>query len=84
MKSFLDGLIEPAGWLPWAGDFGLRTVYYGEFMNAGGGANTKGRVRWPGYHVMTSAAEAERFTVENFLEGGGWIPATGVPFANGL
>ncbi|XP_038906560.1 pectinesterase [Benincasa hispida] len=84
MKSFLDGLIEPAGWLPWAGDFGLRTVYYGEFMNTGGGAYTKGRVQWPGYHVMTSAAEAERFTVESFLEGGSWIPATGVPFANGL
>lgn len=84
MRSYLDGLIEPAGWLPWAGDFGLRTVYYGEFMNTGGGASTTRRVRWPGYHLMKSAAEAGRFTVESFLEGGGWIPATGVPFANGL
>uniref|UniRef100_A0A9I9CL18 Pectinesterase n=1 Tax=Cucumis melo TaxID=3656 RepID=A0A9I9CL18_CUCME len=84
MKSYLDGLIEPAGWLPWAGDFGLRTIYYGEFMNIGGGANTKGRVRWPGYHVMTSATEAEGFTVESFLGGRGWIPTTGVPFVNGV
>ncbi|KAG6579260.1 putative pectinesterase/pectinesterase inhibitor 36, partial [Cucurbita argyrosperma subsp. argyrosperma] len=84
MRSFLDGLIEPAGWLPWAGDFGLKTVYYGEFKNSGGGASTMRRVQWPGYHVMKTAAEAERFTVESFLEGGGWIPGTGVPFANGV
>ncbi|XP_022973540.1 pectinesterase [Cucurbita maxima] len=84
MRNVLDGLIEPAGWLPWGGDFGLKTVYYGEFKNSGGGASTMRRVQWPGYHVMKTEAEAERFTVESFLEGGGWIPGTGVPFGNGV
>ncbi|XP_010101977.2 pectinesterase [Morus notabilis] len=84
MKSSLDGLIDPKGWLPWSGNFALSTLYYAEFMNSGAGAATGGRVSWPGYHVLTSAAEAGKFTVGNFLGGDSWIPATGVPFAAGL
>ncbi|PON62768.1 Pectinesterase inhibitor domain containing protein [Parasponia andersonii] len=84
MKTGLDGLIDPAGWLPWSGNFALSTLYYAEFMNSGAGAGTGGRVNWPGYRVLTSAAEAEKFTVGNFLAGGSWIPATGVPFSADL
>ncbi|KAJ7954286.1 Pectinesterase [Quillaja saponaria] len=85
IKSDLDGLVDPAGWLPWDENTTiLSTVYYGEFMNTGIGADTEGRVKWPGYHVINNAAEAEQFTVENFLDGGSWIPGTGVPFDDGL
>lgn len=83
MKSNLDGLIHPKGWLPWSGDFALSTLYYAEYMNSGAGAATGGRVNWPGYRVLTSAAEAEEFTVGNFLAGDSWIPA-GVPYSAGL
>uniref|UniRef100_A0A5B6YNI6 Pectinesterase n=1 Tax=Davidia involucrata TaxID=16924 RepID=A0A5B6YNI6_DAVIN len=84
MESSLDGLIDPAGWLPWSGNFALSTLYYAEYMNSGGGAGTGGRVKWPGYHVITSATEAGKFTVGNFLAGNSWIPGTGVPFTSGL
>lgn len=84
MKSSLDGFISPQGWFPWDGDFALSTLYYGEYMNTGSGASTSGRVKWPGYHVITSAAEAGKFSVGNFLNGNSWIPATGVPFSSGL
>ncbi|KAJ4835253.1 hypothetical protein Tsubulata_026684 [Turnera subulata] len=84
MKCTLDGLIDPSGWLPWSGNFALSTLYYGEYMNTGGGAGTSGRVKWPGFHVITSATEAGKFTVGNFLAGNSWIPATGVPFDSGL
>ncbi|XP_052204361.1 pectinesterase-like isoform X5 [Diospyros lotus] len=84
MKCSLGSLIDPAGWLPWSGNFALSTLYYGEYMNTGAGASTSGRVRWAGYHVITSAAEASKFTVGNFLAGNSWIPATGVPFTAGL
>ena len=84
MKTFLDSLIDPAGWLEWDGDFALKTLYYGEYMNTGAGADTSQRVTWPGYHVITSAAEASQFTVGNFLSGNSWIPATGVPYTPGL
>ncbi|GFS40439.1 pectin methylesterase 2 [Actinidia rufa] len=45
---------------------------------------TGGRVKWPGYHVITSVAEAGKFSVGNFLAGDSWIPSTGVPFTSGL
>ncbi|KAL5827923.1 hypothetical protein ACOSQ3_019768 [Xanthoceras sorbifolium] len=84
MKSSLDGLIDPQGWLPWSGNFALSTLYYGEYMNVGSGASTSGRVNWPGYHVIRTATEAGKFTVGNFLAGDSWLPATGVPFDSGL
>ncbi|KAJ8471288.1 hypothetical protein OPV22_025631 [Ensete ventricosum] len=84
MKTSLNSLIDPAGWLAWSGSFGLSTLYYGEYMNTGAGADTSKRVTWPGYHVITSSSEASKFTVGSFLSGNSWIPATGVPFSSGL
>ncbi|CAL9195668.1 unnamed protein product [Musa hybrid cultivar] len=84
MKTSLDSLINPAGWLEWSGSFGLSTLYYAEYMNTGAGADTSKRVNWPGYHVIASSSEASKFTVGGFLSGDSWIPATGVPFSFGL
>ncbi|GLJ13607.1 hypothetical protein SUGI_0216260 [Cryptomeria japonica] len=84
LQSTLGDLIDPAGWLPWSGNFALSTLYYGEYMNSGAGAGTSKRVNWPGYHVMTSATEASKFSVANFISGTSWIPATGVTFTSGL
>ncbi|CAI9103656.1 OLC1v1002180C1 [Oldenlandia corymbosa var. corymbosa] len=84
MKTFLDGLIDPAGWMPWSGNFALNTLYYGEYANTGPGSSTARRVNWKGYHVITNPAEASRFTVGNFIAGNSWLPGTGVPFFAGL
>ncbi|KAF3795783.1 putative pectinesterase/pectinesterase inhibitor 41, partial [Nymphaea thermarum] len=79
MLSYLDSLIDPAGWLPWSCDFALKTLYYGEYNNHGAGARTSGRVKWPGFHLMT-ANDAEKFTVSNLVHGNSWLPKTTVPF----
>ncbi|KAI6706621.1 hypothetical protein NL676_009583 [Syzygium grande] len=84
MKTYLDSLINAAGWLEWDGDFALTTLYYGEYMNTGPGSSTANRVTWAGYHVITTATEASKFTVGNFIAGGSWLPATGVPYTSGL
>jgi len=84
MKTFLDGSIDKAGWMPWSGDFALKTLYYGEYMNTGPGSSTAGRVKWAGYHVITSASVASQFTVGKFISGDSWLPSTGVPFTSGL
>ncbi|XVF22737.1 hypothetical protein REPUB_Repub12eG0196500 [Reevesia pubescens] len=84
MKTFLDSLINPAGWMEWDGNFALNTLYYAEYMNTGPGSSTSNRVKWGGYRVLTSASEASSFTVGNFLAGNSWLPATGVPFTSGL
>ncbi|KAL1194120.1 putative pectinesterase/pectinesterase inhibitor 6 [Cardamine amara subsp. amara] len=84
MKCNLGTLLNPAGWLPWSGEFALSTLYYGEYGNTGAGASVSGRVKWPGYHVLKTATEAGKFTVENFLDGNYWITAAGVPVNDGL
>ncbi|XP_047340332.1 pectinesterase-like [Impatiens glandulifera] len=82
VKTYMDGVIDPRGWTEWIGNFGLSTLYYGEYMNIGNGSNTLGRVKWPGYHVIKDDKQASFFDVKNFINGDSWIPATGVPFSS--
>ncbi|KAI6672447.1 hypothetical protein NL676_000353 [Syzygium grande] len=84
MLSSMGDHIDPQGWLEWNGDFALDTLYYGEYMNDGPGAGVGGRVKWPGYRVITSATEASKFTVGQFISGSSWLPSTGVAFVAGL
>lgn len=84
LRSNIGSLIDPAGWLEWDGNFALNTLYYGEYLNKGPGSNTNARVKWPGYRVINSSAEASQFNVGNFLQGSQWLPATGFPFFLGL
>ncbi|XP_010260073.1 PREDICTED: pectinesterase-like [Nelumbo nucifera] len=83
MQSFIDSLIDPAGWMAWSGDFALTTLYYAEYNNTGPGSGTTDRVTWPGYHLI-NATDAANFTVSNFLLGDNWIPTTKVPYTSGL
>ncbi|KAL4178875.1 hypothetical protein AMTRI_Chr13g84380 [Amborella trichopoda] len=84
MQSFLDDLIRPAGWLEWSGNFALKSLYYGEYMNKGPGAGLSDRVRWPGYKGELTVDDATKFTVAQFISGNSWLPATGVSFDSGL
>ncbi|XP_061354438.1 pectinesterase-like [Gastrolobium bilobum] len=86
MQSSIDSHIDPAGWSPWddASSSFLTTLYYGEYMNSGPGAGTSKRVNWPGYHVITSVAEASKFTVTQLIQGNVWLQNTGVTFTEGL
>lgn len=83
VQTFMDGLINPAGWMAWNGEFALSTLYYAEYNNTGPGSNTTNRVTWSGYHVM-NATDVANYTVANFLLGDDWLPQTGVPYAGGL
>ncbi|KAJ4715279.1 Pectinesterase [Melia azedarach] len=70
IHCYLEALIHPDGWMPWSGDFALKTLYYGEFENSGPGSNSSQRVPWssqiPAEHVGT-------FSVQNFIQGDEWI-----------
>ncbi|RRT69128.1 hypothetical protein BHE74_00006456 [Ensete ventricosum] len=83
MQSFMDALIDPAGWMPWNGDFALDTLYYAEYNNSGPGAGVANRVTWSGYHVIGSS-DAANFTVSSFILGDNWLPQAGVPYDDGL
>ncbi|CAK9151611.1 unnamed protein product [Ilex paraguariensis] len=84
MMSDIGDHIHPRGWLEWNATFALDTLYYGEYMNFGPGGAVGQRVNWPGYRVITSAVEASKFTVSQFIYGSAWLPSTGVAFLAGL
>ncbi|XP_010423512.1 PREDICTED: probable pectinesterase/pectinesterase inhibitor 46 [Camelina sativa] len=80
MKSFMDGFINPKGWLPWVGDTAPDTIFYAEHLNFGPGASTKNRVTWRGLKTSLTKKEANKFTVKPFIDGNNWLPATKIPF----
>ncbi|CAL5407697.1 unnamed protein product [Camellia sinensis] len=84
LQTYLDTLVDPAGWLEWNGNFALNTLYYEEYKNSDLGSSTSGRVKWGGYRVISSATEASQFSVANFIAGQSWLPSTSVPFTSGL
>ncbi|OEL35916.1 putative pectinesterase/pectinesterase inhibitor 21 [Dichanthelium oligosanthes] len=53
IQSKIGGFIDPQGWLPWLGDFGLNTCYYAEVENHGPGADTSKRAKWRGVKTVT-------------------------------
>ncbi|KAJ1699323.1 hypothetical protein LUZ63_007835 [Rhynchospora breviuscula] len=83
IQSQIDDLINPVGWLPWNGDFGINTCFYAELENRGPGSDTSKRATWKGVKKITYA-DAQAFTVEHFIQGSQWIPKTGVTFIPGL
>ncbi|KAI7726875.1 hypothetical protein M8C21_023002 [Ambrosia artemisiifolia] len=83
IKTFMDTLIDSAGWREWSGDFALNTSYYAEFDNSGPGSDTSRRVSWPGFHVI-NATDAVNFTASSFVMGDEFLPQTGVPYNGGL
>ncbi|KAF8093257.1 hypothetical protein N665_0385s0006 [Sinapis alba] len=83
LMSALDDVIDPDGWLPWKGEFALKTLYYAEYNSGGFGANDSLRVKWPGVKNIT-AEEAQLYTGGRFLGGDSWIPQTQVPYIANL
>ncbi|KAL4333195.1 hypothetical protein GQ457_07G000240 [Hibiscus cannabinus] len=67
----IEKLISPEGWMPWSGDFGLKTVFYGEFHSFGGGSNFSKRVPWS---TQIPSQYLHTYSVENFIQGDEWIP----------
>ncbi|GAB4853698.1 hypothetical protein Ancab_017890 [Ancistrocladus abbreviatus] len=83
MESELSDIIQPEGWMPWEGDFALKTLYYAEYKNEGPGAAVDHRVKWGGYKKTISKDEAYRFTVTPFLQDN-WIKDSRVPLQLGF
>ncbi|KAK9057239.1 hypothetical protein SSX86_022074 [Deinandra increscens subsp. villosa] len=83
INTFMDTLIDGAGWREWSGDFALNTSYYAEFNNSGPGSDTSRRVTWSGFHII-EATDAVNFTTSSFVMGDEFLPQTGVPYNGGL
>ncbi|KAK4264772.1 hypothetical protein QN277_025902 [Acacia crassicarpa] len=73
INSFLEELISPTGWLPWGGNFALKTLYYGEYANTGPGSDLSQRVPWSS---KVPAEHVSAYSVQNFIQGDAWIPSS--------
>ncbi|XP_024959299.1 probable pectinesterase/pectinesterase inhibitor 51 [Cynara cardunculus var. scolymus] len=65
----MEALITAEGWTEWTGDFGLKTLYYGEFGNSGKGSNLSGRVAWSS---RIPARHVDMYSITNFIQGHQW------------
>ncbi|KAJ0244445.1 pectinesterase/pectinesterase inhibitor 21 [Hirschfeldia incana] len=83
MNTFIPDFIQPQGWQPWLGNFGLDTLFYSEVQNIGPGAGLANRVTWPGIKTL-SDEEILSFTPGQYIQGDVWIPGKGVPYTPGL
>ncbi|KAI3747384.1 hypothetical protein L6452_09838 [Arctium lappa] len=65
----MEALITAEGWTEWTGDFGLKTLYYGEFGNSGKGSDLSGRVAWSS---RIPAKHVNMYSIGNFIQGHQW------------
>ncbi|CAI9103965.1 OLC1v1002564C1 [Oldenlandia corymbosa var. corymbosa] len=84
IESYMDNLINPAGWSIWSGNQSLDTCYYAEYNNTGPGSSTANRVTWPGYHIITDGANVLNVTASGLILGDFWLPSTTVPYTSNL
>ncbi|XP_060171463.1 pectinesterase-like [Lycium barbarum] len=88
MQSQIDGFINPEGWIPWAGTFGLETLYFVEYQNRGPGANTDKRVTWKNYIKNPPQDVVAKFAPGAVLRAGdntdGWVKKTSIPYEPGM
>ncbi|XP_071933738.1 pectinesterase 2-like [Coffea arabica] len=83
MQSFLESIVDPAGWYEWPGH---RTdeLTYREYGNWGAGAGTGRRISWVGYKALNRSKEVIAFMVSKFIQADSWIPESGIPYTSGL
>ncbi|CAA7015868.1 unnamed protein product [Microthlaspi erraticum] len=83
MNTFIPEFVQPQGWQPWLGTFGLDTLFYSEVQNTGPGSGLANRVTWPGIKKLTDE-EILKFAPDVFIQGNIWVPGKGVPYTGGL
>ncbi|KAI5344445.1 hypothetical protein L3X38_012322 [Prunus dulcis] len=66
----LEALITPQGWMPWSGDFALKTLFYGEVGNSGAGSDLSKRVS---FSSKIPSERVNTYSVQNFIQGNEWI-----------
>ncbi|KAL8098787.1 hypothetical protein AgCh_031490 [Apium graveolens] len=85
MQSSIGPFLHPLGWIEWVRNVEPpSTIVYAEYQNTGPGSTLDKRVKWSGYRVPFTAQQASKFTVETFLQGSSWLPATDVAFDSKL
>ncbi|KAG8049196.1 hypothetical protein GUJ93_ZPchr0009g945 [Zizania palustris] len=69
IQSDIGSFIDPQGWMPWVGEFGLNTCYYVEVENHGVGADMSKHVKWKDVKIVTYQQAQLQYTIETFIQG---------------
>ncbi|KAH6793315.1 pectin methylesterase 1 [Perilla frutescens var. hirtella] len=81
MQSQIGGFLSPLGWISWVSKVDPpNTIFYAEYQNTGPGSSTANRVKWAGYKSTLTAGQASKYTVDSFIQGPAWLPASNVAF----
>ncbi|CAN7112501.1 unnamed protein product [Brassica rapa subsp. narinosa] len=67
METYLGDMVEPRGWIAWNKEAPPTTLRYGEFKNSGPGSGLGSRVNWTGYEPSMTEEEAQKYTVDIFI-----------------
>lgn len=85
MRTLIDKLIDPKGWIPWDKRVNPpTTLTFGEYMNYGPGSGVSNRVKWIGYKPKMTDKEAHTYTVDTLINKHGWLKQTCVPYNGSL
>ncbi|KAI9115677.1 hypothetical protein K1719_013346 [Acacia pycnantha] len=66
----MDDIIYPEGWNDWGTSYKQSTAFFGEYMNEGPGADTRGRALWS---KVMSDGQAIRFIGRSFINADQWL-----------
>lgn len=78
IRTYIDQIIDPTGWMQWSGNFALNTLFDAEFGSYGPGANMNSRVTWSS---QLTTPQAQAFSVSSFIQGPSWLPPSGIPYS---
>uniref|UniRef100_A0A5B6ZFC8 Pectinesterase n=1 Tax=Davidia involucrata TaxID=16924 RepID=A0A5B6ZFC8_DAVIN len=85
MQTNIGSFLRPSGWIEWVSNVDPpTTIFYAEYQNTGPGSSVDNRVKWAGYKPSITADQASKFTVQSFIQGSDWLPATNVVFDSSL
>ncbi|RZC01383.1 pectinesterase 3-like [Glycine soja] len=85
MQSDIGSFLKPVGWISWVSNVEpVSTIFYAEYQNTGPGADVSQRVKWAGYKPTLTDVEADKFTVQSFIQGPEWLPNAAVEFDSTL
>lgn len=69
MESQIEAAIAPEGYVVSNGNKAMtKSVFFAEYKNSGGGANTDKRVDWPGVHIVENKKNVVYFTAKYFIQ----------------
>jgi pectinesterase len=79
IKSYLSRVVSTNCWVTWNKTKVVEdttwTILYLEYGNdgVGAGADTAGRLKWPGFRVLNADTEAAAYTADMFINASKWV-----------